>query len=177
HWRVKDAAGKQEALGSATFSPERQSSTGRARNNEVPEGAQRTTIFFQSRQPGLTFVYAPQADAASYLVKVYREGELAKPLVERKVTTSKLSLEPGVLEEGSYLWSATPLDAAGKPMRGARMSRLELAYDNALPELVVESPRPGTRVREGQDVRVAGVAPVGSRVRVNGKAVAQDAKG
>lgn len=177
HWRVKDLQGKQVAQGSASFSPERQARSGSARNNEVPEGAQRTTVFFQSLPPQLTFVYASQEGAANYLVKIYREGELARPVVERTVQTARLTLEPGVLDEGSYLWAATPMDTANKALRGARMSKLELAYDNAVPELVVESPQLGAKMRDGQEIRVAGVAPVGSRVKVNGKLVAQDAKG
>ena len=177
HWRVRDLEGKEVARGSADFAPERTARSGSARNNEVPEGAQRTTVYFQSLPPQLTFLYAAQEGAASYLVKVYREGELEKPVVERTVAKPRLTLEPGVLEEGSYLWAATPVDAEGKALRGARMSRLELAYDNAVPDLVVESPAQGARVREGQEVRVAGVAPVGSRVKINGKPIAPDAKG
>ena len=176
HWRVKDPMGAEVAVGSARFSPERRQRSRQVRN-EVPEGAQRTTVYFQSQLPALTFVYEPHAQAESYQFRLFREGDPTTPLVERTVKTTRLELEAGTVKEGSYLWSVSPRDKAGAPLRGGRMSRLDLAYDNAVPELMVESPRPGTKVRAGELVRVSGVAPVGGRVRANGEALSLDGKG
>lgn len=176
HWRARDREGREVGRGSASFGPERPPRTRARRNNEVPEGAQRTTVFFQSQVPALTFVWAEDRSAANYRLQLFKEGELAKPLLERSAKSTRLALEPGALVEGRYLWNVTPLAATGRALRGGRMSRLELTYDNAVPELVVETPKPGASVERGA-VRTSGVAPVGSSLRVNGRRVETDAKG
>src|SRR5690606_8430781 len=117
------------------------------------------TVYFQSQLPALTFVYEPQEGAVSYQFRLFREGDPTRPLLERTVKTTRLELEAGTVKEGNYLWSVSPRDASGAALRGGRMSRLDLAYDNAVPELMVESPRPGARVQAGEQVRVSGVAP------------------
>jgi hypothetical protein len=56
------------------------------------------------------------------------------------------------------------------------MNKLTIAYDNALTTLAIASPRPGARV-EGDEVKVSGVAPLGSRLYVNGRPAPIDDKG
>jgi len=97
-------------------------------------------------------------------------------VVDRTTAQPRLELEAGALGEGRYLWSATPLSAALVPLRGGRMNKLELAYDNSVPTLVLNAPRNGERAGTGR-VRVAGVAPVGSSLWVNGQPLTLDAKG
>ena len=55
------------------------------------------------------------------------------------------------------------------------MSRLELVYDNAVTSLVIGSPRPGEAV--GRAVQALGVAPLGSKLYINGKPTRLDEKG
>ncbi|MHB8875919.1 MAG: hypothetical protein ACYC8T_19700, partial [Myxococcaceae bacterium] len=52
---------------------------------------------------------------------------------------------------------------------------LELAYDNAVPVLVIREPRNGASYRGGK-VDVSGIAPVGAKVWVNGRLVPLDGK-
>ena len=81
-----------------------------------------------------------------------------------------------MLDEGRFLWSVAPLSAAGAPLRGGRMNKLELVYDNSVPGLMLSAPRNGARAGSGP-VWVEGVAPVGSSLSVNGQPLALDAKG
>ncbi len=54
------------------------------------------------------------------------------------------------------------------------MNKLELTYDNAVPNLIIKAPRNGDPNQAS--VPVVGIAPVGARLFVNGKAVALDDK-
>ncbi|WP_309891177.1 FecR domain-containing protein [Archangium sp.] len=175
YWRVRRPNGSEAVRGSASFGPER-SSTGELDRlrNRVPDGPEKTTIFFQDKPPAVTFTCSPEPGAASYKVAVYRSGALTQPVAERSASSPQVSLEAGVLKEGQFLWSITPLTAQGRPVRGGRMNKLELVFDNSVPTLLVASPREGQRA--GVRVRVAGVAPVGSQLSVNDKPLVLDSK-
>jgi hypothetical protein len=54
------------------------------------------------------------------------------------------------------------------------MNKLELVYDNSVPVLVVNAPLNGQRA--GKRVHAVGVAPVGTKVSINGRSVALDGK-
>lgn len=173
HWRVRRKDGTQVS-GSASFAPERAVRSLARVRNVVPEGPEKTTIFYQDKPPAVTFTYAAEASAARYRVAVYRAGALGSPVAERTVTEPRVALDAGALGEGSYLWSVTPLSATGAQLKGGRMNKLELVYDNSVPDLVVSAPRNGQAA--GAKVRAAGVAPVDARLSINGRPVALDGK-
>jgi len=176
HWRVTGADGTRLAQGRVRLAPEpRQRPLARLRN-EVPEGTERTTIFYQDRPPAVTFTWAEVPGAAQYQLAVYREGALDAPVAERRVAELRAALEAGALGEGRYLWSVAPLSAQGAVLRGGRLNKLELVYDNSVPGLMLGAPRNGARAGRGP-VWVQGVAPVGSALSVNGQPLALDAKG
>jgi hypothetical protein len=101
-------------------------------------------------------------------VRLYRANAPTSPIVERVVKEPRCSLEPGVLAEGSYLWSALPLDGEGRERGGGRLNKLDLLYDNARSTLTIDEVASGS---------VSGVAPLGSRLFVNGRAAPLDGKG
>lgn len=174
YWRVFGEDGKEVAKGSASFAPE-PNTTDLARNkNEVPEGTEKTTIFFQDKPPRVTFTWAEDAEAARYKVAVYREGQLGKPVLEKVTQTPQFPTDEGALGEGKYLWNVTPLDAKGAEVRGGKMNKLEITYDNAVPNLTIKAPRNGDA--GGAKVRCSGIAPVGAKVTVNGKPLQLDEK-
>ncbi|QRK08504.1 FecR domain-containing protein [Archangium violaceum] len=175
YWRVRRPEGAEVARGSAFFGPERSAkgALGRLRNR-VPEGPEKTTIFFQDKPPAVTFTCQAEPGAASYKVAVYRSGALGQPVAERSASAPQVPLEAGVLKEGSFVWSITPVAADGRPVRGGRMSKLELVFDNSVPTLIVNAPREGQRA--GRRVRVSGVAPVDAKLFVNGRPLSLDSK-
>ncbi len=175
YWRVRRPDGSEVTHGHASFGPERslKGELDRLRNR-VPEGPEKTTIFFQDKPPAVTFTCQAEPGAVSYKVSVYRSGALGKPVAERSAPSPQVPLEAGLLTEGGFLWSITPLGSKGEPLRGGRMNKLELVFDNSVPALVVNAPREGQRV--GSRVRVTGVAPVDARLFVNGKPLALDSK-
>jgi len=174
YWRVRKPDGTEVTRGSALFAPERAANDLARPTNEVPEGPEKTTIFYQDKPPAVTFSYAAEPKADKYRVSVYRNGELSKPVAERTVSETRAPLEAGVLGEGSFLWSVTPLARGGQPLRGGRMNKLDLVYDNSVPDLVVTSPRNGQRA--AKRIRAVGVAPVGAQVSINGRPVTLDRK-
>jgi hypothetical protein len=87
------------------------------------------------------------------------------------VTENRVVVESGVLKEGEYKWSATPLDKNGVES-GGRMNKMEIVFDNSVTRLVLTSPRDG----EGAST-ATGVAPLGSKVTLNGKPLALDDAG
>ncbi|MCP3104168.1 FecR family protein [Myxococcus sp. K15C18031901] len=174
YWRVRSKEGRELAKGSATFAPERLSRDLDRVRNVVPEGLEKTTIFYQDKPPSVTFTYAAEEAAERYRVAVYRAGALEKPVVERTVADTRAALEAGALGEGSYLWSVTPLSGAGEQLKGGRMNKLELVYDNSVPTLLVSQPRNGLPV--AAKVRATGVAPVDAHVSINGRPVPLDGK-
>ena len=101
---------------------------------------------------------------------------MKKPLLQRVTNKNQFTLEPGAIGEGSYLWYVAALGPGGDELAGGRMNKLDVVYDNARRELALSRPRPGERLGRGE-LPVEGVAPVGSRLFLNGKAVALDTKG
>ncbi|MCY1033191.1 hypothetical protein OV207_17160 [Corallococcus sp. BB11-1] len=174
YWRVKKEDGTPVSSGSARFAPESPTNSLARVRNVVPEGPEKTTIFYQDKPPAVTFTYGAEPRASTYRVAVYKAGSLTTPVAQRTVAETRAALEAGALGEGSYLWSVTPLSQAGAALKGGRMNKLELVYDNSVEGLVVDSPRQGTASAE--KVRAAGVAPVNARLSINGRAVPLDAK-
>lgn len=168
-WKVEDEAGKTIDSGSASFSPEVRRSDLERQRNVVNDGSEKTTIFFQDKPPSVTFIYDPDTEAGQYRLSVYKEGQLGSPLVERLSKEEQVVLPEGALGEGNYMWSVTPLGKNNEELRGGRMNKLQIVYDNAVLRLLITAPQNGAA--GGANVPVKGVAPVGSRVVLNGKAV------
>lgn len=175
-WRTLDDAGQPQAQGRARFGADTASQReAQAKTDTVAETGLKATIYFQRVVPTLTFTFTPSEGAAGYLLRVYRAGELKKPAFEKKVAEPKATVESGQLTEGAWLWSASPLDAAGNETGGGRMNKLDVVYDNSLTTLTIASPRNGDKA--GPAVRASGVAPLESALFINGKAAKLDAQG
>jgi hypothetical protein len=174
-WKIVDpATGGEVDSGSAKFAPESSSKDLARLRNEVPEGKEKTTIYFQDKPPAVTFTFAPETGATSYVVRVFDAKNLSTPLAERKGETTRIPLEAGILEEGSYLWSVTPMAANNLEIRGGRMNKLEMNYDNSVASLVIHSPKNGER--RIPKIRTTGIAPVNSNLLINGRSVPLDEK-
>jgi FtsP/CotA-like multicopper oxidase with cupredoxin domain len=83
-----------------------------------------------------------------------------------------VALPENTLVEGKYLWSVTPLDAKGAELKGGRMNKLHMVFDNAVSSLLIKTPRNGDV--GGKSVNAVGIAPVGSKLFINGKSVTLD---
>ncbi|HEY3450277.1 MAG TPA: hypothetical protein VGK67_28235 [Myxococcales bacterium] len=178
NWRVLgERGGEPLARGRASFGPERVvAMAGGHPINEVAETGLKATVYYQSVLPALVFSFPAVEGASKYRVRVYKADELIKPLVDKTVTERRFAAEPGKLAEGGYLWNATPLGAAGNELAGGRMNRLDIVYDNAMVALTIQEPGPGP-LGAGAEIKTRGVAPLGSKLFVNGKSAALDPQG
>jgi hypothetical protein len=175
-WRVYDPKTDQELTrGNALVAPEPLGQDLSRLKNDVLAGNEKTTIYFQDKPPLFNFLFTQEPGAAKYSMKVFREGDLTRSVAERTVEGLWTSLPEGTLSEGKYLWSVTPLDATGQPIRGGRLNKLEIIYDNAVSNLLIRNPKNGETF--GKSLKVSGVAPSGAKVFANGKALATDEKG
>ena len=175
YWRL---AGSTQLAGHARFVPDRRRSPLQLRrpHNVVNQGAQNTTIYFQGAAPAVTLAFAETPGARGYRIRIYGAADPRRPIFERTVPDTSCPVEPGVFTEGRFQWSAQPVDERGQPLGEGRLNRLELAYDNALEDLAISRPLPNQK-QTGKAVRVAGVAPLGGRLFVNGTPAALDDKG
>jgi hypothetical protein len=178
YWRVTGKSGEKSLAGHARFEPDRRRSVLDLEHphNLVGESGPMTTVYFQGVVPTLTFSYAARLGAARYRLRVYKAGALDRPIVERTVTDTRCPVDANVLEEGSYVWHAVPLGPQGQELAGGRMNKLELVYDNALTRLAIGSPKPN-ELATGPEVEALGVAPLGSKLYINGKQAHLDDKG
>jgi hypothetical protein len=178
HWRFLGEDGTVRTQGSALFQPDRGRSSlaGESPKAEVLETGLKATIYFQSAVPSLHFSFEPRAGARSYQLRIYRAADVKTPLLQRATAQNQYSLEPGALGEGRYLWYVAALGSGGDELAGGRMNKLDLVYENERRGLALSRPRPGERAGRG-GMPVEGVVPLGSRLFLNGQAVALDAKG
>jgi hypothetical protein len=163
YWRL---AGDSEPAGHARFLPDTEERRERSVNNVVSEGRLSTTIHFQGAAPALTLSLS--SSGSRWRVRVARAAAPDKAILERVVSEPRCEIAAGILAEGRYLWSATPIDDDGHPTAQRPVNHLELAYENARSTLAI------TRM---SDSEVQGVAPLGAQLFVNGEAAALDEKG
>ena len=176
-WRVVRADGTTGATGSLRYERDPFSKArADAATNVVPDTGIKTTVVFQGKVPALTFKWQAHGDAASYLVQVFSEDELEKPVLTQHAKKTRLILPAGKLSEGTYFWYQLAQDADGKELKASQMNKLVLIFDNAVRLLRIDSPHPGQRAKGGQ-MQVTGLAPVGAKLTVNGKLVSVSADG
>ncbi len=177
HWRVRLPGGRA-LVGEARFLRDRPRADGAIAGprNVVADTGEKATIYFQGSPPALTLAFSAAPGARRYRVQVFRAEDLKAPVVERDVGEPRCALPPGALPEGRYVWHAAPIGADGRARAAGRMNKLELVWENALNALAIARPAPGDAV-EGDGVDVAGVAPLGSRLYVNGRPAPLDGRG
>ncbi len=171
HWRVsREGAGPGPASSiSVARDPYAKRRAGAA-TNVVPDTGIKTTILFQGKVPALTFKWDALPQAEAYRVRVYSADDMEKAVLNQKATRNRLVLAAGKLSEGTYFWYQAALDAAGKEIKASQMNKLVLEFDNAASLLRIDSPRPGQRPKAGK-IQVAGLAPAGAKVSINGQPI------
>lgn len=168
YWR---RAGNPESSG-GRFERDENASAVSAKSDTVAETGLKATVYFQSAVPTLTFTFPLKDGAASWRFRVYAVADLKTPLVDRRVSENRTVVESGALREGSYVWSAVAMDKHGVEAPGGRMNKMDVVFDNSVTRLVLSAPRDGERA-----TTATGVAPLGSRLSLNGKSVPLDAAG
>lgn len=168
YWRRR---GDAESSG-ARFERDENATAVGAKSDTVAETGLKSTVYFQSAVPTLTFTFPLKEGAASWRFRVYSVADWKTPLVDRRVNENRAVVDSGSLKEGSYVWSAVAMDRAGVEAPGGRMNKMDIVFDNSVTRLVLSSPREGERASTA-----TGLAPLGSRISLNGKSVPLDDAG
>ncbi|HEY1086450.1 MAG TPA: hypothetical protein VGE37_02105, partial [Archangium sp.] len=168
YWRRK---GDEEAS-SARFEKDESASAASAKTDTVAETGLKSTVIFQSVVPTLTFTFPLKDGASSWRFRVYATSDLKSPVVDRRVNENRTVVESGTLKEGTYVWSAVAMDKSGIEAPGGRMNKMDIVFDNSVTRLVLTTPREGERASTA-----TGLAPLGSRLSLNGKSVPLDGAG
>lgn len=172
YWRTLDEKGQPAKSGAVRFLPERAAGKGgdKGRDEVIRETGH--TVVFQERPPALTFEMPAQPQAKAYRFKVFKAGDLSRPVVEQEEKAPRTTVASGALGEGNYVWSGAAVDERGTEKASGKMNKMELVYDNSNATLAIHRPAPG-----GGDTVAEGVAPLGAKLFVNDRAVEVDAKG
>lgn len=135
--------------------------------NTIHESYGNTTVYYQNMLPRFTFHWDPMNKATVYHIKVFREQTLTKPLFEQQLKATTITLAPGKLGEGSYIWYVAARDKDGSLVKTTQSRKLLIRYDNATPDLQIVYPPNGLTVSE-ETIEVKGVTIPGSQVSING---------
>jgi len=177
HWRAMGAGGAVVAKGTARFDRDPDASVEDIEHPhaEVTETGLKAVVYFQSVLPEITFVYPARDGAAQYRLRIFKADDLKEPIWQREEKDLHSTVPAGKIGEGSYLWYAAGLSAQGAELAGGRMNKLDMIYDNSRRSLAIARPRQGERV--GKVVEASGIAPLGSKLTLNGRAATLDGKG
>jgi len=142
-------------------------------HNLINQSYGNTTVYYQNALPKFAFRWTAVEGAVRYDWKIFREANLAKPVLTNKTAKTDLELRQGRLGEGRYSWYVVARNSKGKLLKGTKERKLIIRYDNATPNLQIIAPRNMMRV-SGNSVEVRGVTFKGSLVFINGKAAELD---
>jgi len=146
------------------------------RKNTVIDSGEKTVIYYQKALPSLAFKWTEVAGAAKYRLKIYPDGEFENPLIDEVIEETSKAFGEGKFAEGKYYWHQVALDGSGKDIRQGRMNTLNIAYDNAIIDLSIKSPRPWQKV-SSKSVTTKGEVQLGARLTINGRKANLDGKG
>jgi len=136
--------------------------------NTIHESFGNTTVYYQNQLPRFAFRWNPMEGAATYTLKIFREQNLQKPLVNTKTKRAQLKLGAGKLGEGTYIWYVVGRSRTDELVRALKGRKLVVRYDNATPDLQIVTPRNGSTVSEAA-IETRGVTIPGSKVFVDNK--------
>ena len=142
YWRVFEAAAPGGRPRQRHLRPEPAAKElGRLRN-EVPDGAEKHHHLLPGQAAGGD-LHLPGRAQGGEVLGAGLPGERARQAGRRRVVKERTAPLEARLSEGEYLWSVTPLSDKGEELKGGKMNRLGLAYDNAVPLLVIREPLNG----------------------------------
>ncbi len=175
YWRVK--LGGQWKEGSIALERGRdQDCPNCKRVNVVDDTGENTVIYFQKTLPAITLRWSAVPGAVAHRVKVFADGAFDKAVIDQKVEHTTVDFPAGTFAENRYFWLVDALSAEGKEVAPGRMNSLTIAYDNAVADIDIKSPKSGLTVTT-PTVQTAGEVELGSKLYVNGKQAELDKLG
>ena len=174
-WRALDGQGAELKSGKASFLKDKKETKGPGTSPIVPEQDAQIVFLYQGELPAITFTWPPTDGSTGYQLNIYGAG--GKLLHTEQVQDTRATVPAGKLKDGVYSWHALPMKGStrGKSRLGDNMATLKVAFDNSFTGLAISGPSPGERA--SSSTRARGVAPLGSKLFINGAPVSLDDKG
>lgn len=147
-----------------------------AREEAIDDTGAPSEVVYQGDPPALRLRWSEVPEARAYRVRVADAATPRAEMLARTCTGTQLRLAPGELSRGTYLWSVTPLDAAGAPLATPHDNTLRLSFDNVVKGLRLRYPQREVSVRRARLV-TSGAVERGSQLQLNGREVRLDADG
>ncbi len=166
YWRVKGSG--EWVRGVLTIEKKADTDVKPEHSNTVRDSGEKTVIYYQKALPAVAFLWEAVGGATKYRLKIYPDGEFETPLADKTVAEPKATFKEGELPEGKYYWHQIALDDAGKDLKTGRMNTLQIAYDNAIEDLAIKTPRHGQVVTTASVV-ARGEVRLGATLTVNGR--------
>jgi hypothetical protein len=174
YWRVK--GGGEWERGTLTIQKRKENEKTYPPVSQIYNTGEKTVVYYQRALPAITFHWNATEGATKYQFKVFLDGEFDNALVDKSVDKTEISFPTGQFEEGKYYWHMVARNDAGKDLATSKMNSLQIAYDNAIVDLSIKIPKPGTKVTT-KSVVTKGEVQLGATLSINGKKVALDGAG
>ncbi|MEZ4271274.1 MAG: hypothetical protein R3C68_07530 [Myxococcota bacterium] len=146
------------------------------RTNVINDTGEKTVVYFQKVLPAITFRWEPVEGAVKYRLKLFSDGDFNAPKVDSVVDDTFTRLESGRITEGKYYWLVSAINQAGNDISTGKTNSLEIAYDNAIPDLLINSPAFGAKVTKSR-VATYGEVPLGARLYIDDREIEVDRQG
>jgi len=174
-WRVKGSGDWDR--GALTIQKRKETDCSNCKRlNVIDDTGEKTVVYYQKALPAITLRWTAVEGASKYQLKVYPDGEFDNPLVDRSVTETQVAFPEGQFDEGKYYWHMQAQSDAGKDVATGKMNTLQIAYDNAIVDLSIKTPKQSQKVTT-KSLATKGEVQLGASLSINGKKVSLDENG
>lgn len=146
------------------------------RHNIIDDTGEQTVVYFQQTVPAIKLRWKPNPEAVRHRLQVFGDGEFDQALFEHETAEQTYDFPAGRLEEGKYFWLVKGMAAGGDVVSTGRMNNLTIAFDNAITDLSIKTPRVDARVNN-KSLVTSGEVVLGARLYLNGRRIPLDSKG
>ncbi len=146
------------------------------RKNIVDDTGEQTVIYYQKALPAITLRWKEVDGAVKYRAQVYADGEFDTPLAEKSVAATTAGFAEGTFAEGKYYWDVTAFGADGRELARGRMNTLSIAYDNAVVDLNIKTPKDGQKITT-PSLLTRGEVQLGVKLSINAQKANVDHQG
>jgi hypothetical protein len=173
-WRVRVGDAWQQ--GSLTLERLNDDCASCKRLNLVDDNGESTVVYYQQTLPAITFRWSPVAGANKYRFKLFADGSFDAPKIDETVAATSIAIASGRLSEERTFWMVLALDDSANVVNTGAMNTLTIAYDNAVQEIDVRSPKVDATLPAGPCATQGAVA-LGASLAIDGKEVEVDEEG
>jgi hypothetical protein len=173
-WRVKGSGDWER--GTLTIQKRKENEKTYPPVNHIYDTGEKTVVYYQRALPAITFHWNAVDGATKYQFKLFLDGEFDNALADKSSDKTELAFPTGQFEENKYYWHIVALNDTGKDLATGKMNSLQIAYDNAIVDLQIKTPKSNQKVTT-KTVLTKGEVQLGASLSINGKKASLDNAG